>query len=260
MDLRHDRGSLVNNLAGQPHTRRLVVVVDPIAYGRTEYADMRAMDARVDVVIVNAGEPGHDQISQSLLREGLLRPGNVLVQSPFDTSRYSEISVASERFALDKAMLFSKLCQRLGAREVRVKNVYRILDGKRREITVGAGDGLIVGARADLDREDFSTFAASVHLVDAFTGGPPDIRAARKLLRECGLEQDPVMSSLVESRANPSNTHRSRRLYVDLSTETVNRIRFAAGLAIPSFFAMNVDVKTVTTKASEYQVAYEVDF
>ena len=61
------------------------------------------------------------RLVQDLVDSGLVRPGAVLIQSPFDKNTYENSMQAVERFALEKHLHFSTLCMYLGAREVTVE-------------------------------------------------------------------------------------------------------------------------------------------
>jgi hypothetical protein len=97
-----------------------------------------------------AGEPS--AALQNILDAGLVRPGVMLVQSPYDSNMYEEASLSPQRFALAKHMYFSTLCMHLGAKEVRVKQIdLRMRSGK---MTIDAkGERLGAGGQISAESE-----------------------------------------------------------------------------------------------------------
>jgi hypothetical protein len=199
-------------------------------------------------------------VTESIDRQGLLVAGNVLVQNPFWPDRYAEVSKAPDVFALDKSMLFARLCQLLGAGQVSVRQVE---DQKtRRSVTVAADfdDGMlgVFGVLAGTSRSNVEEFARKLHVSDRFVGGSADITAANRLLNERGLWGDSTMTSLVEMRSDHTNDHRSRILSVDFSAEMQRNLAIAGEVAIPTFFSVRIDVSRIVHTAAHYQVVYQV--
>jgi hypothetical protein len=242
-----------------PNRRRIVFVLNPLAYRAMDFEDVREIDSRPDVAVVNAAAAIEDPVTDNIKRQGLLVAGNVLVQNPYWPDRYAEISKAADGFAVDKSMLFAQLCQLLGAQEVSVRQVE---DQKtRKSVTVGGGaGGDILGVSAGVSDSGVEAFARKLHFSDTFVGGPPDIAAANHFVNEHGLGGDSMMTSLIEMRSNRTNDHRSRTLSVDLSAEMERNLKIAADVAIPTFFSVQIEVSRIVQTAAHYQVVYQVNF
>jgi hypothetical protein len=242
-----------------PNRRRIVFVLNPVAYRAMDFEDVREIDSRPDVAVANAAAAIEDPVTEKINRQGLLVAGNVLVQNPYWPNRYAEISKAPDAFAVDKSMLFAQLCQLLGAREVSVRQVE---DQKtKRSVTVAGGaGGDVLGVSTGVSDSAVEAFARKLHFSDSFVGGPPDLTGASHLVNEHGLGGDSMMTSLIEMRSIHTNDHRSRTLSVDLSTEMERNLKIAAGVAIPTFFSVQADVSRIVQSAAHYQVVYQVSF
>ncbi len=242
-----------------PRRRRIIIVVDTTTQDRMSYTDVREITSNPEVAIVNAQEPPEDNITKSLERQGLLRPGNVLVQSPFRPDGYEPITEAADLFANEKFLLFSQLCQQLGARKVLVDSIVDEKTKSSLNVSVGSNVGKVAvkGSTATTAAE---SFASKLRLEDSYSGGDPDIEQATRLLVDRGLDNDPELRSLVESRAFVSNVHGVRNLVVDLSRETDRALTIAAELKVPVFFSVKADLKKVVASSAHYRVTYKVEF
>lgn len=196
---------------------------------------------------------------RNIFEAGLARPGVILVQSPFDTDTYDEASVAPERFALAKHMHFSTLCKHLGAKEVSVEQVNL---GERSEDTKLDVKAERVGAsvQADVNDKKFNKFCAQMHLRDEFSGGPPDVDAAERLLRKTGLWSDPNMRTLLEMRRDGSNQLTTRKLVINLSSEVKSNLNVVGRLNIKSLVKASVDYDSVVSEKNDYMVTVLVKF
>jgi hypothetical protein len=160
-------------------------------------------------IFVDEGAPA---ALQNICDSGLARPGSVLVQSPYDADTYEDASLASQRFALAKHMYFSTLCMFLGAKEVSVEQIDLRTSSVKVSIDAN-GERLGGGAQMDVESEELEKLRTQMHLRDEFTGGPPDIAAAERLLRRIGLWSDPSMRTLVEMRREGGNQLVARSMW-----------------------------------------------
>jgi len=239
--------------------RVVIYVVDSIDLERMQYdKDFDPRDTYVAVVDATKVDPG-DRLKSELDRRGLLIPGSTLVQNPYRPDEYATVSDASGRYALDKFVIFSHLCQLLGARSVRMQsleetknNQTRTLDASAKSQVAGGGGTAISSAAEGI--------LSQKELLDTFHGGEPDIEAARNLLRRLRLDDDPILRSLVDSRTAAGNPHKQRRVSVDLSRETNNVLSLAVQATTPAFLKLRVDASTIKSESVHLRVDYLIEF
>lgn len=196
---------------------------------------------------------------QNIVDAGLARPGNILVQSPYDIDSYEEAALAPQRFALAKHMYFSTLCMHLGAKEVVVEQVdLRTRSGKSTLDVKGERHG--ASAQVSIEAEELEKFRAQMHLRDEFEGGPADVGAAERLLRRTGLLADPNMRTLVEMRRVGANQLKTRKLVLSLSSETKNNLNVVARLKVPAFVNLSAEYDRVVKEQQDYTLTVVVRF
>lgn len=196
---------------------------------------------------------------QNIVDSGLARPGNMLVQSPYDIDSYEEAVLAPQRFALAKHMYFSTLCMHLGAKEVVVEQIdLRTRSGKS---TLDAkGERLGASAQVNVETEDLEKFRAQMHLRDEFEGGPADVIAAERLLRRTGLLADPNMRTLVEMRRGGANQLKTRKLVLSLSNEAKSNLNVVGRLKVPQFVKLSAEYDRVLKEQQDYTLTVVVRF
>jgi hypothetical protein len=240
--------------------RVVIYVVDTIDLERMRYdEDLDTRDTYVAVVDAIAADPG-DQLKSKLERRGLLIRGNTLLQNPYRPDEYATVSDAPGKYALDKFVIFSNLCQLLGARSVRLQSLEETKSGRNWTLDASAEHPLAGGggARAASSAEEKIISQKGLH--DTFEGGEPDIEAARDLLVQLRLDDDPILRSLVDTRAAAGNRHIQRQVTVDLSEETNNALSLAAKVITPSFFKLQVSASTIKSESVHLRVKYLIDF
>ena len=248
-------------LPDRPTERVVVYVLDTIDIERMEYDD--ALDPRLTYAAVTdaAVVDPRDSLQNDLLRQGLLVPGNTLVQNPYRPQQYAAIADADEKFALDKFFIFSLLCQRLGAQAVRITALEQTRKGRRRKVAVEGGN-VFTGAQAGAKKLSAAAEAilSQTDLSDTFAGAAPDIEAAEDLLHRHALGEDPMLRSLLDSRAHLANPHKTRHVSVDLSRETVRILAMAAEVKTPAFFKLQADASKIESSSVRLRVDYDVAF
>ena len=239
--------------------RVVIYVVDTIDLERMRYdEDLDPRDTYVAVVDATAMEPG-DPLKGELDRRGLLIPGSTLVQNPYRPDEYSTVSDAPGKYALDKFVIFSNLCQLLGARSVRMQSLEETRSGRTQTLDVSA-KGLVARGGGTAISSAAEKILSQKDLLDTFHGAEPDIEAARNLLRRLRLDDDPILRSLVDSRAAAGNPHKERRVSVDLSQETNNVLSLATQVKTPTFFKLRVDASTIKSESVRLKVDYVIEF
>lgn len=214
---------------------------------------------RPDVAVLRHPAEAGSDLAERLDREGLLAPGTLLVQSPFDPHHYEPLDRASDVFSLHKYALISLYCAQLGARELRVEEV--ALTRTKSEsvasatVTVGAGNS----ARVDVEDQQLREFTASLSLRDVYAGTEPDLAAAEATLSRYRLTRAPMLAGLLALRAS-SNPIRVRTLCVNLTSECSSRLRVAAGLLVASGVSVDAAYNHAVNNQSQYRLTVTVEF
>jgi len=190
---------------------------------------------------------------------GLLRPGTVLVQSPYERDHYAPLVEAEQSFAIAKRMYFSELCMKLGAKEVKVDQIaIRTRKGTSTfDVDASKGGIKFEGKR---ERESLEKISSEMTLKDRFEGGQADIKAAEEMLRRTKLLGDPNMYSLFEMAKAENNKLQERTLTIDLTRESQDVIRLAASLAIPAYVDINTKYKKNVNETEQYTLTLTVKF
>ncbi|ALG70966.1 hypothetical protein VY88_04080 [Azospirillum thiophilum] len=246
-----------------PGSRKAILVLQRHEVERCQYepgAERTLVDDETYVLPLPlpVGEDS-PQALRNLSEAGLLRPGAMLVQSPFNVDTYEEAYLAPQRFALAKHMYFSVLCRHLGATEVSVEQI--TLSTSKGEQSLDM-KGSRLGAEGSVKgkAEDLAKVLSQMDLHDEFTGGPPDVTAAERLLRRTGLMGDPNMRSLIEMRRDGANQIKSRRVKVNLSSEAQSTLSVVGRLEVPKFVKISADYKRVVQERHDYQLTVLVKF
>lgn len=196
---------------------------------------------------------------RNIMDAGLARPGNILVQNPFDPQVYEDAAVASQRFALAKHMLFSAFCRHLGAREVRVEQIELRTRSGKSSLDLKAERAGATG-QVTVEQEELERFRAQMSLVDEFAGGSVDAAEAEQLLRRTGLWADSNMRTLLEMRQGGSNELRTRKLVLSLSSEARSNLSVAGRLKVPGFIKLSADYDRVVREQHDYTLTVTVRF
>ncbi|QVX14500.1 hypothetical protein DB356_07155 [Pseudomonas congelans] len=178
-----------------------------------------------------ADEPD-SQALQNIIDADLLRPGAVLLQSPYDRNAYVDLSQATDQFAIEKLRHFSRLCQYLGAWEVTVEQVEISRDCSSEVYKMS---GKVPAANLDIKVENkaSNSLARKFCINTSFRGGKPDTEAAENYLRGKQLWGDVVMRSLVEQCADEDNQILEQKVTISLSSESKRTLGVVAKLKLP---------------------------
>ena len=217
-----------------------------------------------EVYILSSEQRELDADVQRLIEQGVLTltPGTVWVQNPFESERipYQPEPEAVEQFALAKYLHFSTLCSHLGAREVEIKQI-RYKKGERDTSLSFEGGIPAGGVGGSVDSKELNSFCSQLSLKDIFEGGEPNLEAATKYLQQHRLSNDVGMSGLLDIFRNPNNRIKSRKLTLNLTTETHKNLKVLADLKVPKFLAsLQADYDRRIKEKTEYILTTEVEF
>jgi len=240
--------------------RKLIVAMTEAEREQCEYdPEGRDLLNNPEVLVQQYPVQRRDETLLELQHSGQLRPGVMLVQSPFDDNVYEDIADAEDSFAVRKYTLFSTVCMLLGAKEVRVERI--TLKDEKGEVDLSAGGDRMGGTgNVGVSYERAESLRAKLSLVDKFVGGDADVVAAERIMRRAGLMRDPNLFSLLEMARVDSNRIRSRTLTINLSSEANKRMELAAAVGVPKIFSGNVAMELENYKKTEYKVIVEVKF
>lgn len=247
----------------EPYRRRFVYLLDPYDIERAHYAsDSAARDfLEQDDATLVAWPPEADLPEQlrEVVRNNTLNRGDILALSPIDRDEYLLVEHVADVTALRKVDVFVRLCQKLGATEVRVLVARDLKSGVETEVGI-KGKRLKVGAAGSVTSTALSALASSISVNDVFDGGQPDIVGATELLARHGLSTDPQMRGLVETRADAANVHRSRKITLNLTQESKRLLEAGASVSVPVVFNVNTSFKRAVDKLEDLRVEYVVEF
>jgi hypothetical protein len=179
-----------------------------------------------------ADEPD-SQALRNIIDADLLRPGALLLQSPYDRNAYVDLSQATDQFAVEKLRHFSRLCQYLGAKDVTVEQV-EVSKNSSSEVYELNGKAPVVNIDAKVENKVRSSLARKFSINTYFRGGKPNTEAAEKYLRGKQLWSDIVMRSLVEQCADEDNQILEQKVTISLSNESKRTLGVVAKLNLPA--------------------------
>jgi len=187
--------------------RRVIAVVDNALERRLKTKagqSMRKVLTLPGVFKFHIDDTQGDPLATELDRVGLLRPGAILVQNPYDPDEYFEMQGAEESIAKSAAHTWVEICEKLGATRVQVRIIAATSE---RTATLGevAASATLVGQSGNLEsssQEDgFETASTDMEYVRVYVHHAPDYQDARRLIMERGLSWDSDLRGLVEQFA-----------------------------------------------------------
>lgn len=196
---------------------------------------------------------------RNIYQAKLNKPGLVLVQSPYDENVYQPIDQAENKFALEKFMYFSLLCNYLGAKKFNAQQGENENNSSNLDVIIYA-NGAAAGGETKNKYSFDSEIKKQLNLNDNFTGGEPNMVAAEELLRNTGLFTDVTMRSLVEARKNTMNSFLSRKLTLVLNSDirrafdSLNKIKTIAGASL------DISAQAASQKSIEYFLEITIEF
>lgn len=201
---------------------------------------------------------GSDALIDRLRRSNALVDRAVLVQSPFDDMEYQFASKAEVEFAVAKFMIVTKLCNLLGATSVRIDQV--TTDRRATSWKSSArGKNLVHKANADVEVDLASTVREQLQVSDSFPGSPPDIQAARELLRRTGLENDATLTALVDMREGKNPISR-REIIISLTKEASENLKVAVAYSGLKLVTIDTSLIRHVEQQADIKVSVSIAF
>lgn len=199
-------------------------------------------------------------VLQNIMDADLLKPGSVLLQSPYDRNQYVEVTQAQDHFAVEKLRHFSRLCQYLGARSVVVEQV-EVSTESSSVVHELNGKTPVADFGVKVDNKQSGSLARRFSINTSFRGGVSNTEAAEKYLRSKQLWGDIVMRSLVEQCADQENRILEQKVTLSLSSESKRSLGVVAKLKLPAKgLGLTAGYLSSVESSQEYTLTLTVSF
>lgn len=196
---------------------------------------------------------------QGLELHGLLEPGNILVQNPYAPDEYCLKNDALNQFSLRKHFHLSSLCKLLGAKSVSVVQVEVKSENSQATANLEAG-GIGVSGEVSVERKLAERFSKEMQLSDRFSGGKPDVEAAREYLSRNRLLSDPVLVSLVELFSDVRNKIYERTIMCNVSSEANKNLSICGKLKMAKMRSLGSELNFDSANKIDIKVTLKVMF
>jgi len=252
-----------NHIPQEPEKRRVILVLSRL--GLQKLNQMSTPDLAVrdlffndQVCLLDISSLKENSLSKKLRGSGLLNPGSVLIQSPYDPSGYANISDASYTFAKAKCVLFSTFCGLLGARKVSVKYIEIQTNSSNSKFTgnasilsgKGSGDAKIV-AEEKMRKE--------ISIVREYGQTDPKLDKAREYMTKYQWLSDDHINSLFELW--DAGIPLEKEVYnLSVTRESRTNLDIAFSLSIPTQIDLKVDISQVKEEIFDFSANFEVEF
>lgn len=239
--------------------RKAILVISTHELDRLEYAPEGSellLSEQVHLLVPSYVTTS--DLEEKLDNSGLLEPGNLLIQSPYDSSDYVVLDKASSTFALTKYLHFTTLCGLLGAREVTVEQIeVKTLTGK--QIFKGSIDSPYADGSIEAVNKTFDEIRNNIKLKSVFGGGEPNLEEAEAHLRQYQLLNDVSMKSLIDQRKG-RNPIKSRELTLSLSEESKRNLQVVTDIKVPVYANLQAQIEKVRKEVYEFTLMIKVEF
>ena len=186
--------------------RTVVLVADDNKVASLEHDD-KGLDLlnNEEVTIIPMREAGSFLDKYSIASSSRIRPGMLLIISPFDDNKYLEIENVKSLVAIQKMSLISRLSFLLGAKSLYVNEI-KIKDiESSQELSFNAEKGEING-ELKAERKVIEKMKNEITLTSNFKGGKPNIKKAEGLLNDNRLSSDIFLKNLFETVKDSEDT------------------------------------------------------
>ncbi len=257
-----------NSLPEEPEKRRTILVISESGLEtlkRSSWGDLSVRDTldneQVSLLNVDALTTHNIQNSsvvKKLKGSGLLNPGSMLIQSPYDSSIYANADVASYKFAQEKCVLFAELCAYLAAKKVSAKHMELKITDSEKKINLSIDSPYAeVGGQAA--KSAWEQMKKQVNINETFPQQNPNIDSARELIEQYQFLSDSYINSLFRRRKSGVLIETSTYT-LSVTEESKQNLDLAFSLNIPTQVGLKIDVKTLKKETFEFSVEYEVEF
>ena len=241
-----------------PPDREVIVVETETQLVRHSYVDPGPELLRAPGTWTVSNETEGSELLRDLAAKGLLRPGHILVQSPYDDSTYFRAADARVNASEEKHFIFTQLCRLLGATRVIQEIVERHEEKGVRKLSAEAGKGPFKIKLSGQDQAE-TRLASRIALDDTYAGHPANTDAAVSLLGKHGLLSDPFLMSCLDARSG-GNELTSRTWTVELSQEVEHKLALASRLVVAKLVTAEGSGSADWLTKKSYRAHYSVTF
>ncbi|WP_062516825.1 hypothetical protein [Demequina gelatinilytica] len=247
--------------ADSPESRKVLVAFAQAKWDAMDRARKREVSGRPGVaILVVDGESRMDPaVAKRVLADFTVTDGAVLVQNPYDTSRYFLEEDAAVEIALEKTLCIAEVCHLIGARRFNVTSVQNDTDGTQWSADAGGGSKRVLGKFSGTGGKT-KQLARRITLSDKSSGGIPDIQAARDYLAQHNLESDSMLRSLVDMVAFENNQIQERALTVDVTREAKSTLKLALEVKAADYGSGKATGGGTKSAVDQLTVKYEISF
>ncbi|MBD2483821.1 hypothetical protein [Planktothrix sp. FACHB-1365] len=245
-----------NSLPQEPEKRRVIMV-----FSRVDLKDLELEGSELfrkeQVSLLEASTTENSPLVEKLRGSGLLNPGSVLIQSPYDPSNYADALDASYAFAQAKCVHFATLCGLLAARKVSVKQM-EIQTAESQTIFSGNLNTPYGGGGGEGRRRAWERMKKAVSLEREYGEGEPKLDAARAYLSKHQWLTDAHLNSFLDLREAgiPIETE---NFSVSLTKESEKNLKIVFSLNLPQNIAMNADLKAQFEQIKKESYEFNLD-
>lgn len=247
-----------SDITPPPPDRDVIVVETETQLVRHSYVDPGPELLRAPGIWTVSDETEGSTLLRDLAARGLLRPGQILVQSPYDPATYFRAADARVNASEEKHFIFAQLCRHLGATRVTQEIVERHEEKGVYKLSAGGGKGLFKLKMSGQDQAE-TRLASRIALDDQYVGQAADIEAAVALLGKLGLVGDPFLMSCVEARSG-GNELTSRTWTVELSQDVEHKLSLASKLVVGKLVTVDGTGSADWLTKKSYRAHYSVTF
>ena len=241
-----------------PSKRKAILILSPHDLTRLEYEPQGNELLLNEQIYLLVSDVPDSPLKSKLENNGLLELGNLLIQSPYDTSDYALLDKVSSVFTLAKYLHFITLCGLLGAREVTVEQV-EVKTSKGKQVFKGDVNSLYAKGNLEGESKIFEEIRNNISSKSRFNGAQPDLEKAEAHLRQYNLLNDTSMKSLIDQRRG-SNPIKSRELNLSLSEESKKSLKIISDVKIPIYVDLQAQIDQVKKEIYEFTLKIKVEF
>lgn len=217
-------------LPAQPQRRRVILVVTRQLVEASSPVGIDSSGGdEVAILLAPSSRPTAKsaELDRGLFDNGLLHAGATLVQSPFNANVYERAEDAAEVFMQQKFLLFTKFCQILGAKSVKLEQVVILEGDTERTLTSGIKHPVAKG-EVEYRKTSDDKLRSLLELGSTFAGTTAiDLVGARELLQRERLTGDQHMTHLLDLRTT-ENLVIEHHLQINLTRESNHNLVVAA--------------------------------
>lgn len=252
-----------DHIPQDPEKRRVILVLSRRGLQKLNQSsasdfNVRELFFKDEICLVDTSSIKDNSLSEKIRGSGLLNPGTLLIQSPYDPSIYANISEASYTFAKAKCVIFATFCGLLAARKVSVKNVEIKENSSSFEaegnVSVSPGKGSF-----DVKTNAKDKMTKRISIVREYGQTEPKVDKAKEYMSKYQCLSDDHINSLFELRdAGIPIQKETYRLSVTRESRT--NLDMAFSLSIPTQVDLRVNISQVKKECFDFSAEFEVEF